>query len=161
MNQCIRFLLMAAVPLSLVRAADTGVWDFDNNTVTYSASVDNISLGVGDVAGVSHSQFITAWAAAQGGGSASDYTLLYAVLTPDGTLHGTGYNGLPIEDYPELSGDEQSGSLDLVGLANDSNTRYYGYTPAPEPSAFSLLALGCATLLARRRRHRKIAPLHA
>lgn len=87
MKKTVRTFLMILLPLSLAQAADTGDWTA--NSVTYSASVDNILLGAGGTANVNLSQFNTAWAAAARGGSASDFTLSYAVITLDGSIHGT------------------------------------------------------------------------
>lgn len=41
---------------------------------------------------------------------------------------------------------------DIYGDATVSVTYYYDYNPVPEPSTFVLLGLGCAAILARRRR---------
>jgi hypothetical protein len=231
MKKTVRTFLMILLPLSLAQAADTGVWTA--NSVTYSASVDNILLGSGGTANVNLSQFNTAWAAAAREGSASDFTLLYAVISLDGSIHGTinFYNNSASTAWPTLTvsgpgsqlsfgsdvtaretyqtvslgtvgagsslvnygvtsqgtapgsvsspnitsdlgrflgtgeivtvadftqiaatlsiGNNQSGSVNLVGLANASITYYYDQ--APEPSTLALLGFGCVTVLMRRR----------
>lgn len=240
MKQSIRIPMMVLVTLSFARAADTGVWDVENNMVTYAASVDNVLLGAGGTANVNLSQFNNAWAAAQAGGLASEYTLLYAVLTLDGSIHGTinFYNNSASTAYPQLIvtggsglsygddqtsaeqyplvtalgavapgnslvnhavtlagtsgsvsspnitedlvrflgdgtiatvadftqvmpqltiGNDQTGSLNLVGFASVSISYYYDYTMVPEPSSFVLITLGCAVLMGRRRLHQACA----
>jgi len=232
MKKTIRTFLMVLLPWSFAHAADSGLWDTSNNSVTYSASVDNILLGAGGTANVNLSQFNTAWAVAQEGGIASDFTLSYAVITLDGSIHGTisFYNNSTSADWPFLAftgtgsqlsfgsdattrekyetvelgqvnagsslvnygvnsqgtlgsvsspnitsdlerflgageittladftqvraglsiGNDQSGSVNLVGLANASITYYYDQVP--EPSTLALLGFGCATVLMRRR----------
>ncbi len=235
MKKTVRTFLMILLPLSLAHAADTGVWTA--NSVTYSASLDNIVLGLGGtVREMNLSQFNTSWAAAARGGSANDFTLLYAVISLDGSVHGTinfsNYSGLAdtpelyftgtgndgsllsygsdatsrehyetvnlgtvanntalvnygvnsqgtapgsvssgnistdlgrflgtgeittLADFTSVKGrltisDGESGSINLVGLANASITYYYDQVP--EPSTLALLGFGCVTVLMRRR----------
>ena len=88
MNRIIWFILIVIAPLSVLRAAETAVWDTSNNSVTYSTTVDNLTLG-STPTDVSLSQFSAAAAAGQEGGSSGQYTLARVVLSLDGTVYGT------------------------------------------------------------------------
>lgn len=83
-------LLLAVVPLSFLHAAESAVWDTANSTVTYSTTVSGIALGGGALQ-VNLSQFSSAAAASEEGGSAAQYTLSQVVLSIDGTICGNIY----------------------------------------------------------------------
>lgn len=81
-------LLLAAI---YAGAADSGVWNTANNTVTYSVFVDPVELGPEFLKSttVGLTQFNAEVAATQDGGIASQYTLTKVVLGLDSTVYGT------------------------------------------------------------------------
>lgn len=230
MNRNLSVIFFTAILALGAHAADTGVWDTQNNTVTYSATANNIVLGPGGTVNIALSQFDTATAASEAGGDAGDFSLLYAVITLDGSIQGTidyfnnsanttnpklyifgssqltygAYTAGPesyatvnlgsvapggslvghainspgtlgsvstpditadlqqflgsgtivtVADFTEVDpaltiGNDQSGSINLLGFAEVSVTYYY--EQVPEPTSLSLLWLGCAVLALRR-----------
>lgn len=89
MKMTIRTFLVLLLPLSFAHAADTGIWDTSNNSVTYSVSLSNFEVGSLDPFQVNLSQFNAAAAATREGGSAGDYTLTSAVLSLNGAVFGS------------------------------------------------------------------------
>ena len=89
MNRKIRMLLMTAVPLSHLHAAESIDWDTAGQ-VTYAQTIDAIQLGdEATPVQVNLSQFYAADVAAEKGGSANQYTLAKVILTIDGTIYGS------------------------------------------------------------------------
>ena len=125
MNRILQVILIVIMPLSLLRAAETAVWNTAANTVTYSTTVDGIALG-GAAVQVNLSQFNAAAAAGQEGGSASQYTLASVVLAIDGTIYGTVYfhnTGATTVTPSFRVGD---GSSSLAFGSHETGTETYG-----------------------------------
>ena len=68
-------------------AAESTVWDLDNNVVTYSDTVSGIALNTGTTLDLSQFNSVNV-ANAEGVGNSSEYTLTKVVLTIDGSLSG-------------------------------------------------------------------------
>lgn len=123
MNRIIRILLVAAFPMPLLHAAESVLWNTANNSVTYSTSINNLTLG-STATLVSLSQFNSQAVAAQEGGSAGQYTLSSAVLTLDGSVYGTivFHNNGPISVSPTY---DFSGYSKLTYGAYSTPKEYY------------------------------------